>query len=33
MPAALNPKQFEALRLRILRFGDTVAQAAAKGIR
>jgi beta-N-acetylhexosaminidase len=33
MPAALNPKQFEALRSRILRFGDTVAQAAAKGIR
>lgn len=32
MPAALNPKQFEALRARIVRFGETVAKAAAKGI-
>jgi hypothetical protein len=30
MPAALNPKQFEALRARILRFGATVAKAAAE---
>jgi beta-N-acetylhexosaminidase len=30
MPAALNPKQFEALRARIVRFGDTVAKAAAQ---
>ncbi|MFZ0339939.1 MAG: glycoside hydrolase family 3 N-terminal domain-containing protein, partial [Terracidiphilus sp.] len=30
MPAALNPKQFEVLRTRILRFGDTVAKAAAE---
>ena len=30
MPTALNPKQFEALRVRILRFGDTVAKAAAQ---
>jgi beta-N-acetylhexosaminidase len=28
MPAALNLKQFEALRVRILRFGETVAKAA-----
>jgi hypothetical protein len=28
MPAALNPKQFEALRVRILRFGETVAKAS-----
>jgi beta-N-acetylhexosaminidase len=31
MPAALNTKQFEALRSRILRFGETVAKAAAMG--
>lgn len=30
MPAALNAKQFEALRARILRFGETVAKAAAR---
>ena len=30
MPAALNPKQFEALRVRIVRFGETVAKAAAQ---
>jgi beta-N-acetylhexosaminidase len=30
MPTALNPKQFEALRARILRFGETVAKAAAQ---
>ncbi len=29
MPAALSEKQFEALRARILRFGETVARAAA----
>ena len=30
MPAALSPRQFEALRARILRFGEAVAQAAQK---
>lgn len=30
MPAALSPKHFEALRLRILRFGETVTKAAAE---
>jgi len=30
VPAALNPKQFEALRTRIVRFGETVAKAAAQ---
>jgi beta-N-acetylhexosaminidase len=29
MPAALSPGQFEALRARIVRFGETVAKAAA----
>jgi beta-N-acetylhexosaminidase len=29
MPAALNQKQFEALRGRILRFGEIVAKAAS----
>jgi beta-N-acetylhexosaminidase len=29
MPAALNPKQFEALRARILRFAETVAKASS----
>jgi hypothetical protein len=29
MPAALNAKQFEALRARILRFGETVAKASS----
>ncbi len=33
MPVALTQKQFETLRSRILRFGETVAQAAAQGIR
>jgi len=33
MPAALTQKQFETLRSRILRFGETVAKAAAQGIR
>ncbi len=33
LPAALTAKQFETLRSRILRFGETVAQAAAQGIR
>jgi hypothetical protein len=28
MPAAVSPRQFEALRARILRFGETVARAA-----
>jgi beta-N-acetylhexosaminidase len=32
MPAALNPKQFEALRARIQRFGDTVAKVTAQGM-
>ena len=32
MPAALSAKQFEALRARILRFGETVAKAAAQGM-
>ena len=32
MPAALSAKQFEALRARILRFGETVAKAAARGM-
>lgn len=32
MPAALSAKQFEALRARILRFGETVAKAAAQGL-
>lgn len=32
MPAALNPKQFEALRARIVRFGEVVVKAAAQGI-
>ncbi len=32
MPSALNPKQFEALRVRIVRFGQTVAKAAAQEI-
>lgn len=31
MPAALNPKQFDALRARIVRFGEAVAKAAAQG--
>jgi beta-N-acetylhexosaminidase len=31
MPAALNSKQFEALRARIVRFGETVAKADAQG--
>ncbi len=30
MPAALNPKQFEALRARIVRFSETVAMAPAQ---
>jgi beta-N-acetylhexosaminidase len=30
MPAALSKRQFEALRARILRFGETVAQAGLK---
>jgi len=30
VPAALNPKQFEALRARIVRFGETVVKAAAQ---
>ena len=30
MPAALSKKDFEALRARILQFGETVAQAASK---
>jgi beta-N-acetylhexosaminidase len=30
MPAALNPKQFEALRALILRFGETVAKVATQ---
>jgi beta-N-acetylhexosaminidase len=30
MPVALNPKQFEALRARIVRFGETVTKAAAQ---
>jgi beta-N-acetylhexosaminidase len=33
MPTALTVKQFEALRSRILRFGEMVAQTAAQGIR
>lgn len=32
MPPALSGKQFETLRARILRFGETVAKAAAEGI-
>ncbi len=32
MPVPLSEKQFEALRARILRFGDKVAKAAAQGI-
>jgi hypothetical protein len=32
IPPALNPKQFETLRMRIVRFGETVAEAAAVGI-
>jgi hypothetical protein len=32
MPAALSVQQFEALRARILRFGETVARASALGI-
>jgi beta-N-acetylhexosaminidase len=31
MPAALTAKQFESLRTRILRFGETVAKAVAQG--
>jgi hypothetical protein len=31
MPAALGAQQFEALRARILRFGENVAKAAAEG--
>jgi beta-N-acetylhexosaminidase len=31
MPAALSTQQFEALRARILRFGETVAKASAQG--
>jgi hypothetical protein len=30
MPAALGKRQFEALRARILRFGETVAQPGLK---
>jgi beta-N-acetylhexosaminidase len=30
MPAALNAKQFEALRVRILRFGDVVSKASVQ---
>jgi hypothetical protein len=30
MPAALSRKQFEALRAQIVRFGETVAKAAAQ---
>ena len=30
MPAALNPKQFEALRARIVRFSEAVTKAAAQ---
>ena len=32
MPAALGAQQFEALRARILRFGENVAKAAAEGM-
>jgi beta-N-acetylhexosaminidase len=32
MPAAISAKQFEALRARIVRFGETVAIAAAQGM-
>jgi hypothetical protein len=30
MPAALSKREFEALRARILRFGEKVAAAAAQ---